>query len=186
VTDGHKRADSLVERFLGFAYDYPMHCDGCARTSRVAAQVYWQESQNDALDPCEHCGHDIHFGPAVVALRDAGDAALSNDNVANLAWYHSSTYRDWPSEYEYVSVVGGRLMEFTDTLNMLRPEVRERALNLALHVGTYEAAIENVLRHMRDENEGDREFYLHRVSLNVAPTDINTGIRDENHEAQAG
>jgi hypothetical protein len=42
------------------------------------------------------------------------------------------------------------------------------------------------LRHMRDENEGDREFYLHRVSLNVAPTDINTGIRDENHEAQAG
>ena len=181
MNSGNQGADSLVERYLGFAYDYPMHCDGCACTSRVEAQVYWEESQNDALAPCEYCGHSIYFGPAVVALRDAGDPALSNDNVVKLAWYHTSTYRDWPSE-EYISVVGARLLQVAETLSMLPQAAREMLLDKALHVGTYEAAIENVLRHMRDENEGDREFYLHRVSLNLAPTDINTGFRDENHE----
>jgi hypothetical protein len=183
VNSGDQGGDSLVERFLGFDYDYPMRCDGCGRTSRVPAQVYWEESQNDALAPCEHCGHEIYFGPAVVALRDADDPALSDDNVANLAWYHSSTYRDWPSQYDYVTVVGQQLLEVADSLRMLPPEARERVLNLALHVGTYEAAIENMLRRMHDQNDATSDFYLHRVSLNLLATDINAGFRDENHEA---
>jgi hypothetical protein len=180
MNSGHQGADSLVERYLGFAYDYPMHCDGCGRTSRVAAQVYWEESQNDALAPCEHCGHDIHFGSAVVALRDAGDLALSSDDVASLAWYHTSTYRDWPSP-EYAALVRPQL-EAQPLRRMIPQHLRDRQLAKALHVGTYEAAIENMLRRMRNQNDATSEFYLHRVSLNLVATDINGGFRDENHE----
>jgi hypothetical protein len=167
--EDRSRTCSLVERFEGFACDYQMHCE-CGRTNRVKADVYWERQSIDALAPCEHCGRDIHFGPAVAALRDADDPALSNDKVANLAWYHTSTFHDWPPA-SYVAVVGAHLLQVADALHMLSPQVRERALDKALHVGTYEAAIESMLRHMRDENEGDRDFYLHRVSLNLAPTE---------------
>lgn len=65
-------------------------------------------------------------------------------------------------------------------------DIRERwlarELSKALHVGTYEAAIENMLRRMHDQDDANSRFYLHRVSLDLAPTDIEAGFRDENHE----
>ncbi|OBJ00369.1 hypothetical protein A5660_25080 [Mycobacterium alsense] len=171
------RADSLIERLGGFAYDYQMHC-ACGRTSRVPADVYWERESIDALAPCEHCGQDIHYGPAVAALRDPNDLALSNDMVAGLAWYHTSTFRDWPSP-EYAALVGARLRKVGD---ILPSHIRDRELVKALHVGTYESAIENMLRRMHDQDDADSGFYLHRISLDLTPSDINVGFRDENHE----
>lgn len=173
--------DSLIERFDGFAYDYQMHCE-CGRTSRVPADVYWQRLSIDALAPCEHCGEDIHFGSLVTALRDPDDPALSDDNVANLAWYHTSTFSDWPSS-EYAALVGPR---FQKLVRIMPPDALDRFRNgelaKALHVGTYESAIENMLRRMRDQDDANSQFYLHRVSLDLTPQDINVGFRDENHE----
>ncbi len=52
----------------------------------------------------------------------------------------------------------------------------------ALHVGTYEAAIENMLRRMNDELDSHAQFYLYRVELDLDPRKINPAFRDENHE----
>ncbi|BCB88689.1 hypothetical protein Psuf_060020 [Phytohabitans suffuscus] len=61
----------------------------------------------------------------------------------------------------------------------------ERELNKALHVGTHEAAIENILRRVSVEHEDPAAFYLHRVAIKVHPHRVNGGCRDENHEAAA-
>lgn len=176
------RADSLIERFDGFAYDYYMHCE-CGRTSRVPLDVYWERGLIDALAPCEHCGRDIHYGSLVAALRDPNDPALSNDEVANLAWYHTSTFRDWPPP-EYLAFVSGQFQQRGSRIIPpdARDRIRDREMTKALHVGTYESAIENMLRRMSGQNDADNDFYLHRVSLDLSPEDINVGCRDENHE----
>jgi hypothetical protein len=54
-----------------------------------------------------------------------------------------------------------------------------------LHAGTYEAAIENMLRRMHDQADADSTFYLHRVALRVDPSRVNPGYRDENDEPAA-
>ena len=41
----------------------------------------------------------------------------------------------------------------------------ERQRANALHVGTYEAAIHNMLRRIHDQADSGSEFYLHRVRL---------------------
>jgi hypothetical protein len=174
--------DSLIERFDGFAYDYHMHCE-CGRISRVPADVYWERQSIDALAPCEHCGQDIHYGPLVAALRDPDDLALSSDQVANLAWYHTSTFHDWPSP-EYVARVREQFRQLGSRIIPpdARDRIRNRELAKALHVGTYEAAIENMLRRMSDQDDASSDFYLHRVSLDLAPTEIEAGYRDENRD----
>jgi hypothetical protein len=55
----------------------------------------------------------------------------------------------------------------------------------ALHLGTYEAAIENMLRRMRNQADARSTFYLHRVQVDIAPGRINQGLRDENDEPAA-
>jgi hypothetical protein len=55
----------------------------------------------------------------------------------------------------------------------------------ALHLGTYETAIENMLRRMHDEHDGGVQFYLYRVAIRILPGRINSGYRDENHDGAA-
>jgi hypothetical protein len=87
--------DQLIERRDGFNYGYRMKCH-CGRSSFLSARDYADEI-NQALMDCEHCGADIHFGRAVIAIRDEEDPALDDELVPRLAWYHSSTWPDWPS-----------------------------------------------------------------------------------------
>lgn len=49
VNTENQGARPLVERFEGFAYDYPMHCEQCGRSSRVPAEVYWEQQSIEAL-----------------------------------------------------------------------------------------------------------------------------------------
>lgn len=55
----------------------------------------------------------------------------------------------------------------------------------ALHVGTYQSAIVNMLRRMRDQDDAASQFYLYRVRLDIDPNRVNDGYRDENHEPAA-
>jgi hypothetical protein len=176
----------LEERHSGFNYGYWMKCE-CGGTSYISAADYHAEQTVDALMPCDHCDRTIHFGPAVAALRDQDDPALDNARINQLAWYHTSASRDWPS-MTYASERREQLLAGARRLHLPADRVNyyvERELSLALHVGTYEAADENMLRRMHDQDDAASQFYLHRVSLTVDPVRVDGGYRDENDEPAA-
>lgn len=56
---------------------------------------------------------------------------------------------------------------------------RRRHENQAIHVGTYEAAVDSMLRRMRNQGDQGSVFYLHRVRLRPDLV-IEPGWRDEN------
>jgi hypothetical protein len=172
---------ALEERPGHFTSSFRMNCE-CGGVSTISGSEY--HTSVDAMMPCGHCGAAIHFGRAVAALRDPNDAALDNANISRLAWYHTSTSPDWPSPaYE------------ADLLKQWE-EVRRQhagaswgmgspAASKALHVGTYQAAVVNMLRRMHDQNDAGSQFYLYRVALDLEPHQVNDGYRDENHAPAA-
>ncbi len=53
---------------------------------------------------------------------------------------------------------------------------------MALHVGTYEAAIENMLRRLHDQDDRDGSppsYWLHRVQIDLEPGDLAPGVGEE-------
>ncbi|MGH3758778.1 hypothetical protein [Actinophytocola sp.] len=177
-------APALDEQHSDFNYGYRMNCD-CGEISSISAADYHIKSTIDALMPCEHCGGTIHFGPRVAALRNPDDPVLNNTQINRVAWYHTSTHLDWPSA-TYANDQRAKLIATAHYLPAGHSEALiEQQLNQALHVGTYESAIENMLRRMSDQDDGAAQFYLHRVTLAVPPDRVNDGYRDENHESAA-
>ena len=182
--DGDGAMSALDEQRRGFGYGYRMTCE-CGDTSAISAADYQAAASVDARMPCDHCARTIHFGPAVAALWDPNDPALDNTRINQLAWYHTSTQADWPLD-DYVNTQKATLLAGADRIlaDGLNGHLK-RQLEQTLHVGGYEAAIENMLRRMCDQDDATAHFYLHRIALAVDPHRINNGYRDENHEPAA-
>jgi predicted SprT family Zn-dependent metalloprotease len=58
--------DQLIERRDGFNDDYRMKCHS-SRSSFLSARDHADEINQAHMD-CEHCGTDIHFGRAAIAI----------------------------------------------------------------------------------------------------------------------
>jgi hypothetical protein len=174
--------DGLLERTVSFAYDYKVKCQSCAGISPVSSHDYYREI-NEAHINCAHCGAVVHFGRAVLALRDAHDPALDDQWMGRAAWYHTSTDGDWPNGIRTIPAEPDNPIDWLLSPNGLR-RARERSETQALHLGNYEAAIESMLRRMRDQGDGGSQFYLYRVKLRDALT-VEAGWRDENHAEAA-
>jgi len=168
----------LVDRPVSFAYNYRMRC-GCGGVEDLSAADYEAEI-NEAHMPCSHCGGSIHFGRGAAALRDLNDPALENEQLNRLAWYHTSTSPDWPSP-SYEEQQRERLRD----VRLVTDNQIAMLSGLALHVGTYEAAIENVLRRMKYQDDRNSRFFLYRVALNLDPSRVEAGYRDENEQRAA-
>lgn len=178
-------APALDEQHSDFNYAYRMNCDCGDISSISAADFHIKSAAIDALMPCEHCDGTIPFGRRVAALRNPDDPVLNNTQINRVAWYHTSTYLDWPSA-TYANTQRAKLLATAHYLPAGHSDAFiEQQLIQALHVGTYESAIENMLRRMRDQDDGAAQFYLHRVTLAVDPDRVNDGYRDENHESAA-
>lgn len=171
----------LTERSDGFNYGYAMNC-ACGEASVLSAEDYFAEADGAHMT-CSHCGASIHFGIAVAALRDQNDPALDDEAVARFAWYHTSTEPDWPSSDYARRFVED--MEQDDHQPLNRDHYVSLHTTKALHLGTYETAVENMLRRMHDEHDGGSQFYLYRVAIRLLPGKINSGHRDENHDDAA-
>ncbi|MEV7099301.1 hypothetical protein AB0M80_41395 [Amycolatopsis sp. NPDC051045] len=96
---------------------------------------------------------------------DPCDPALDDAQVARLAWYHTSTQPDWPtSDFDPAAVLAPETrMTMGGDRRVAEWAARQRAK--ALHVGTYEAAVQNMLRRMDDQADHGSQFYLYRVHL---------------------
>ncbi|MFG2803849.1 hypothetical protein [Streptomyces pseudovenezuelae] len=58
-------------------------------------------------------------------------------------------------------------------------------LDKVLHLGTYEAAIENMYRRMMEQADANSAFYLHRVRIDIAPGRVEPGYRHKNEDPAA-
>lgn len=58
-------------------------------------------------------------------------------------------------------------------------EAIDGKLSLALHLGTYGAAIENILRRRRDQDFDDRTYWLHQVEIRLEAGDLYPTVSGE-------
>ncbi len=96
---------------------------------------------------------------------DPDDPALADEVVAELVWYHTSTQSDWP-KHDFnpaAELTQETRLRMGGDHHVAAWAERQRAK--ALHVGTYEAAIHNMLRRIDHQADHGSQFYLYRVRL---------------------
>lgn len=152
-----------MERLIDFFRPRLMLCGVCGH--QWFADLKYLERWSQAKETCEHCGTDCEHENGARPTVVPDDPVLADAEVPKLFWYHTSTHADWPSKtYEPTAgwtEQGRRRME--RMASKASWEAKQRAK--ALHVGTYEAAIENMLRRMDDQGDRDSQFHLYRVHL---------------------
>ncbi|MBB5511853.1 hypothetical protein HD598_000540 [Neomicrococcus aestuarii] len=164
----------LIERKIDFNYNYWFKCEKCRKRNCLLAAEYHNQTTTDS-PKCKYCQNDLNANRSDIRLRDEDDPALTDSQVLDSIWYHTSTESEWPkSEYSLPPEEGAHIREraFKN-----EPEKTSKYIdfheNQALHIGTYEAALESMLRRMREKDDRDKEFFLYRVKLrkeiNIAP-----------------
>lgn len=152
-----------MERRIDFSHDRRMLCGSCGLQWTV--DLDWIDRWEQAKEKCPGCGMTCEHEDSPRVTVDPGDPALDDEQVALLSWYHTSTQPDWPTR------------DF-DPAAVLTPETRRRMGGdervaawaarqraKALHLGTYEAAVHNMLRRMRDQADHGSNFCMYRVHL---------------------
>lgn len=93
---------------------------------------------------CTACKLLVEPGTWKTDAMELAQTSPSVQWILNVSWFHTSTHRSWPP-------------------------AAAAARDRAIHLGTYEAAIDNMLYRMASMAEADRSFYLHRVAF---PDDV--------------
>ncbi len=165
----------FVEQPLtGFNYTYWFTCPECR--DRINTTTL-EETVECA------CGAEIDTADQNPVLRNLNDVALQNDSVANLVWYHTSRYENWPDREAYAAETADMVAEcFSYHDESEQQQIIEQRTSFALHLGTYEAAIENMMRRLSDQDPDDRSnltYWLHRVQIHLAPGDLHPQVGEE-------
>lgn len=169
--------DGLADHPAGFEFDYNFwfECEGGHRVA-VPAPEYSLQCQGDGQYPECVCGATIDISEAHPVLRDLGDLDCEDAQVDQHFWYHTSIYQDWPSP-TYRDDLAAQYQQSWIPADR-REDAINRKVSVALHLGTYAAAIENMLRRMRDQ-PSDRPYWLHQVQIRLRPSDLAPGIHQE-------
>jgi hypothetical protein len=157
-----------------------MHCGSCGHEWPVSAE--WIDRFNQALETCPACGTDCR-GEDRPNFCVVPDEPLHNDGLTREHyWYHSSTHSNWPDKdfdpAAGLTEITKRRMEATSRAPGAVAHWTGRQKSTALHLGSYEAAIENMFRRMRNQGDVGAQFYLYRVEL-TADCVIEPGIHPE-------
>ncbi|MER6187704.1 hypothetical protein [Streptomyces sp. NPDC001652] len=152
-----------MERRIDFWRERQILCGRCDHRWRV--DLDWIDRWEQAKETCPGCGMTCEHEDSPRVMLDSGDPALDDDRVARFSWYHTSTQADWPTRnFDPAAVLA------PETRRMMGGEQRvsawaARQRAKALHVGTYEAAVHNMLRRICDQADQHSQFYLYRVRL---------------------
>lgn len=155
--------NGAVERPIDFWRDRCMLCGACGH--EFVVDLEWIDRWEQSGEKCPGCGLTCEHQGAPRVTVNPDDPALDVDLVAQVSWYHTSTQPDWPSK-DFDPAAG---LTSETRLGMGGDErvaawvARQRAK--ALHVGTYEAAVHNMLRRMARQADSGSQFYLYRVRL---------------------
>lgn len=101
---------------------------------------------------------------------DPSDPVLDDDRVAQFFWYHTSTHANWPvKDFDPSADLTSATRSTMGGKKQVAKWASQQAAK-ALHVGTYEAAVHNMLRRMHYEGDKSSQFYLYRVHLTPSIT----------------
>lgn len=152
-----------MDRPIDFSRDRYMICGNCSH--RFCVSLDWIDSWVQGNDLCPGCGLTCEHENAPRVTLDPDDVALDRDLVPSLFWYHSSTHQDWPrSDFDPAAELTSTVRKMMGGEQGVNSWVaRQRAK--AIHVGSYEAAIHNLLRRMSDQGDRHSQFHLYRVHL---------------------
>ncbi len=152
-----------MERPIDFSRDRHMLCKACGL--RWIVDLKWINRWEQSQETCLGCGLTCEHEDAPRVTVDPDDPALDDDRVAGLFWYHTSTQPDWPTKNFHAAAVltAETRQRMGGDRRVAAWEARQRAKTL--HVGTYEAAVHNMLRRICDQADRGNQFYLYRVHL---------------------
>lgn len=140
-----------------------MLCGSCQHGFRI--DLDWIDRWEQAEETCPGCGLTCEHEDAPRVTVDPGDPALDDYRVTQYFWYHTSTHPDWPARN--FDPAGVLTLETRRRMGgdqrVAAWAARQRAK--ALHIGTYEAAVHNMLRRMQNQADRGSQFYLYRVHL---------------------
>ena len=181
------------ERFVeqpptGFDYSYWFDCVTCGTRVNIAADLYELQTVHTSSRPaadfsrCGRCGTEVDVTQVRPVLRNPNDIALQDDCVAMLYWYHSSPYERWPDTEAYGAAFKERIAKGPIHGPFTLEQLLEQHTSRAVHIGSYEAAIENMLRRLHDQDPRDGSpirYWLHRVQIHLNPGDLAPDVGEE-------
>lgn len=152
-----------MERKIDFSRERHMLCGGCGH--RFVVDLDWIDRWEQSGEKCPCCDLTCEQDDAPRVSVDADDPALDDEKVAQFFWYHTSTQPDWPTRDldPAADLTSETRMRMGGDERVAAWAARQHTK--ALHVGTYEAAVHNMLRRMRDQADRGSQFYLYRVRL---------------------
>lgn len=151
-----------MDRTVDFYRDRQMRHDLCGHTCIVSLD--WYERYGEGAHGCPGCDADADFSDSLQFTGDPADPALDDHFATEATWFHTSTHQAWPAPIDFAA-------SLTDvTKQRMGGEESaarwaHRQSTKALHIGTYESAIHNMLRRMSDQSGKGEQFYLHGVRL---------------------
>lgn len=162
-----------------FNYDFWFDCV-CGRRVQVPAAEYDLQCQGDEKYPDCDCGETIDISEAKPTVRDPSDIDHDDGRVDQHFWYHSSTYQFWPSPTAYRNEFA-EILAKSPLLPHKHAQMIDEKCSLALHLGTYSAAMENVMRRMHDQDTPHHTYWLHQVEICLQPEDLYPEVVGELH-----
>ena len=170
----------VIERVVAFDRPRRMRCGSCNFEWDVDAE--WLYRFDRVEEACPSCGTDCQVEDRPDFWFSPDDPLHEDSRVRETYWYHTSTYVNWPQRAFDPTI------RSTDTTNPKYQHVKSGELApgrwaqgqkaKALHLGTYEAAIENMLRRMTKQGNAGDQFYLYRVRLSPDAV-IEPGVHKE-------
>lgn len=173
----------MIERPVSFDRFFRMRCEECSSSSHLTPENY--VGTTEAMMTCTNCGANFNFGPRVIQVATMEDPAMNTLLLPQLIWYHTTTDPKWPQTSKPVDEV--EIHHLRERVRMPDEEAkkyRRHHDNQALHLGTYEAAIDSMLRRMNEQGDQDSSFYLYRVRLR-SDSILEEKLRDENKDIAA-
>jgi hypothetical protein len=187
--DGVVEEDEFVEQPLtGFDYSYWFDCVACGTRVNISADLYELQTTQTSTRPasdfsrCGECDAEVDVTEVRPVLRNLNNVALQDDCVECLYWYHSSPYENWPDAEAYAAEFEAQIANMPPIGPFTPQNLLEQHTARAVHLGTYEAAIENMLRRLHDQDpkEGSPvQYWLHRAQIRLEPGDLAPGVGEE-------
>lgn len=165
----------IIDRRVDLYRDRSTRCSACGHEQRCDPEWFVRWGYQEAV--CPRCGVDCTEEKATRVIFEPDDPALDASLVPTLSWWHTSTYEDWPSsDFDPAAPLTDVTRQRMGEPMLARWSARQRAK--ALHVGTYESAIHNMLRRMSNQGDWGHTFYLYRVRLRPDVV-VSPGCSDE-------